>query len=168
MPKQRKRPALSEEEKNMLEKWSRSRKGERRLVERSQMVLWAAEGMSGPEIGRRLGRDVDTVYRVLNRFEGERLAGLRDQARSGRPAEYDEIERGRLVAAARTNPQQVGRPFGSWTLDRLVEYVNQEVGIPISRAQLARLLQAEGLRWYQEKVYFSERPDPQFAEKRGR
>jgi hypothetical protein len=30
------------------------------------------------------------------------------------------------------------------------------------------VLEAEGLRWYQEQVYFRERPDPQFAEKRGR
>jgi transposase len=168
MPKRRERPVLNEEERKMLEKWSQSRKGERRLVERSQMVLWAAAGMSGPQIGQRLDRAVDTVYRVLNRFEKERLAGLRDEQRSGRPPIYSEEERGRIVAAARTKPGQVGRVFGNWTLDRLVEYINKEVGIAISRAQLARLLQAEGLRWYQEKVYFSERPDPQFAEKRGR
>jgi hypothetical protein len=52
-------------------------------------------------------------------------------------------------------------------LDRLVEYINQELQIGISRAQLGKVLEAEGLRWYQEATYFTERPDPQFVEKRG-
>lgn len=168
MPNQRQCRALTADERTMLDKWSRSRKGENRLVERSHMILWSAAGVSGAEIARRLRRDVDTVYRVLDRFEAIGLDGLADQPRSGRPREYDEVERGQLIAAARTAPQEVGQPFGCWTLDRLVEYANQALDIPISRAQLARVLQAEGLRWYQEKVYFTERPDPQFAEKRGR
>ena len=53
-------------------------------------------------------------------------------------------------------------------LDRLVEYVNTVLTIPISRSQLADVLTQEGLKWYQEKTYFGESPDPQFVEKRGR
>jgi transposase len=49
-----------------------------------------------------------------------------------------------------------------------VAYVNEELRIPISRSQLGAILHDEGLKWYQEKTYFTERPDPQFAEKRGR
>jgi transposase len=57
--------------------------------------------------------------------------------------------------------------FGHWTLDRLVEYAHVQLAITISRSQLGAILHNEGLRWYQEKTYFTERPDPQFAEKRG-
>ena len=56
---------------------------------------------------------------------------------------------------------------GLRTKDRLVAYLRENNQIGISRAQLARVLKAEGLRWYQEKSYFTERPDPQFVEKRG-
>jgi hypothetical protein len=52
-------------------------------------------------------------------------------------------------------------------LDRLTEYVNQTLQIPISRSQLGEILDQEGLKWYQEKTYFTERPAPQFAEKGG-
>jgi len=72
-----------------------------------------------------------------------------------------------MIVTARTHPHQLGRPCNHWTLDRLVEYVNQEVKIAISRAQLARVLEEEGPRWYQEETYFTERPDPQFAQKGG-
>ena len=50
----------------------------------------------------------------------------------------------------------------------MVAYLRENDQLGISRAQLARVLKAEGLRWYQEQVYFTERPDPQFVEKRGR
>ena len=69
---------------------------------------------------------------------------------------------------AKTKPETLGLDFGHWTLDRLVEYVNTVVTIPISRSQLADVLTQEGLKWYQEKTYFGESPDPQFVEKRGR
>jgi len=49
----------------------------------------------------------------------------------------------------------------------LVEYFNKQLDIPISRSQLGEILTQEGLKWYQEKTYFTESPDPQFVEKRG-
>lgn len=162
------RRPLTAEEKAVLEKLKRSRTAESRLVERAKMVLWSREGNSGNEIAKRLGHKVDIIYRQLDRFDEEGLSELRDRQRPGRPLEYDEHERGQIIGVTRTNPQALGLEFGYWSLDRLVEYVNGELGIAIGRSQLHRILQAEGLRWYQEKTYFTERPDPQFAEKRGR
>ncbi len=107
------------------------------------------------------------MYRQLDRFDVEGLSGLKDRRRSGRPLAYSEQERGQIIGVARTHPQVLGCGFGYWSLDRLVEYVNVTLGIAIGRSQLHRVLRAEGLRWYQEKIYFTERPDPQFAEKRG-
>jgi hypothetical protein len=72
-----------------------------------------------------------------------------------------------MIAVTRTHPQKLGLPYGHWSLNRLVEYLHSAYQIGISRAQLARVLETEGLRWYQEKTYFTERPDPQFVEKRG-
>lgn len=96
------------------------------------------------------------------------MAGLQDKPRPGRERIYSQQERGQIIALARTHPDQLELAFGRWTLSRLTEYINRQLGITISRAQLGRVLEAEGLRWYQEKTYFTERPDPQFAEKRGR
>ena len=168
MPKPKERRRLTAEEQAILEKLSRSGTVESRLVERAKMVLWSREGISGNQIAQRLGHKAETVYRQLDRFEAKGLSGLQDRAGRGRPPEYSETERGQIIAVARSHPQTLGCEFGYWSLDRLVEYVNLTLGIPIGRTQLYRVLRAEGLRWYQEKTYFTERPDPQFAEKRGR
>lgn len=168
MGRKRELRPMREGEQEELKRISQMRKGEYRVIERAQAVMAVYAGESGYRVAQRLGRDPDVIYRWLDRFEQQGLAGLYDQARSGRPTEYNEQQRGECLAIAQTVPQQLGLAFGYWSLDRLVEYINQQLGIPISRAQLARVLESEGLRWYQEKTYFTERPDPDFAEKRGR
>jgi len=168
MAKRRKLRAMTEGERAELEGLSQSRTAEYRLVERAKAMLAIDGGESGHQVAQRLQREPDTIYAWMDRFEAQGVAGLRDLARPGRPAEYDEQQRGECIATARTAPQVLGLPFGHWSLDRLVAYIQEHLGIAISRAQLARVLEVEGLRWYQEQTYFSERPDPQYAQKRGR
>ena len=160
--------ALSKEEASELEKLSRARKAEKRLVERATMIWLRAQGLSTGQIARQLGREQDTVTQWVKRFNESGLAGLQDQSGRGRKSEYTELQRGEMIASAKTHPTQLGLPFHYWSLRRLVRYLNAEKQLGISRAQLGRILEAEGLRWYQEQTYFTERPDPQFAAKRGR
>jgi transposase len=168
MPKRVELRPLTEEERTELERLRRSRKAEQRLVERARIVLLLADGGQPTEVAAELRRSQPMVYHWLHRFNEQGLAGLEDAPRAGRPLTYSEEERGRMIATARTRPEKLGLDFGHWTLNRLVEYVNEQLGVPISRSQLGEVLRAEGLRWYQEKTYFTESPDPQFAEKRGR
>lgn len=167
MPRTRTLRPLTGNERVELERLARSRAEERRLVERAQAILQVYGGHSIQQAAEQAHHHPQTVSEWLTRFEQQGLAGLQDAPKSGRPPTYSEEERGQLIALARTHPHVLELPFGHWTLDRLVEYIHTQMGIGISRAQLARVLEAEGLRWYQEQVYFSERPDPQFAEKRG-
>jgi transposase len=167
MPKKLEFRPITNEERIALEQLKRSQTAEARLVERAKMVLWAQEGQRAVDIAAKLDRTAATVYTRLKRFDTEGLAGLEDKPKSGRKPTYSETERGQVIALARTDPQKLGLPFGNWTLDRLVAYLRENDQVSISRAQLARVLKAEGLRWYQEQVYFTERPDPQFVEKRG-
>ena len=168
MPKAVTLRAVSESEKRELERLSRSRTAARREVERSKMILGWLSGQSSAIIAEQIGCNVTTVYYQLHQFNARGMAFLEDAPRSGRPLHYDQQQRGRLVVTAKTKPDSLGLPFGHWTLDRLVEYANTVLSIPISRSQLADVLTQEGLKWYQEKTYFSESPDPQFVEKRGR
>ena len=168
MPKILEFRPITKEERKELEQLKRSQTAEMRLVERAKMVLWSQEGQKAVEIAAKLDRTPMTVYNRLKRFDLEGMAGLEDKPKSGRKPTYTETERGQVIALARTDPQKLGLPFGHWTLDRLVAYLRENGQVSISRAQLARVLKAEGLRWYQEQVYFTERPDPQFVEKRGR
>ena len=159
--------SLTEEERETLEKLIKSQTAPAIEVERAKTIWLAQSGEKIPEIGKKQDRTQATIYRRIKRFNELGLNSLADEARAGRPTTYTEEERGQMIAAARTHPQKAGRPYSHWTLSRLVEYVNQELKIAISRAQLARVLEEEGLRWYQEQTYFTERPDPQFVEKRG-
>lgn len=167
MPKRVEVRPLTQDEREKLEKLKRTRTAPSRMVERAKGILLLSEGKAAHDVASGLGVSQATVYHWLHRFNAEGMSGLDDRARSGRPQEYSEEERGHIIATARTHPQQLARPYAHWTLSRLVEYVNHELGIGISRAQLARVLEEEGLRWYQEETYFTERPDPQFAVKRG-
>lgn len=159
--------ALTEKEQEALEKLIKSQTAPAIEVERAKTIWLAKAGETVPAISEKQDRTQATIYRRLKRFNELGLQSLADEARSGRPTTYTEEERGQMIAAARTHPQKAGQSYSHWTLSRLVEYVNKELSIPISRAQLARVLEEEGLRWYQEQTYFTERPDPQFAEKRG-
>jgi transposase len=79
----------------------------------------------------------------------------------------------------------LSQPFGSWTLDRLEVYLNEEKGLPIKRSRIDEILIDEGLRWRTQEGWFGERAgrdkaaaatdperdkpvDPEFAQKRGR
>jgi transposase len=159
---------VNESEKRELERLCRSRTAARHQVERAQIILgWLAEQLPAVT-AKQVGCHITTVYYQLHQFNARGLAFLEDTPRSGRPRHYDEQQRGQLVVTAKTKPESLGLAFGHWTLDRLVEYTNTVLSIPISRSQLADVLTQEGLKWYQEKTYFSESPDPQFVEKRGR
>ena len=167
MAKRIKLRTLTNEERIQLEKYSRSPSESHQIVERAKMILLAHLGLPVEQIADKLDRSIGAVYLRLKRFDNEGIAGLQDKPRKGRKPIYSEKERGQMIALARTDPDKLGLPFGHWTLDRLVDYLHNNDQIGVSRAQLARILQAEGLRWYQEKTYFTERPDPQFVEKRG-
>jgi DNA-directed RNA polymerase specialized sigma24 family protein len=56
-----------------------------REVVRARIVLMAAEGQQNKEIAERLSLPVQIVTKWRKRFHAERLAGLNERPRSGRP-----------------------------------------------------------------------------------
>ena len=103
----------------------------------------------------------------IQRFNEAGLPGLADVPRSGRPTTYTPEAVSEVIVTALTDPQTLGLPFASWTLDRLEAYLNEVKGIGIKRSRIDDLLLREGLRWRQQENWFGERVDPDFARKRG-
>ncbi len=155
-------------EEAAIERLARSRTAPARLVERARIVLLSRQSASVAEIAERLGVCQDTVRRWIHRFDRHGVDGLADKPRAGRPPTYSAEAVGAVVAASLTKPEDLGLPFASWTLDRLEAYLNEEQGLPIKRSRISELLTAEGLRWREQETWFGERPDPAFAQKRGR
>lgn len=158
---------LAPGERAELERLAHARTAPARLVERARIVLGAARGRPVGEIVRELNVSRPTVSAWVRRFNDGGLAALEDRPRSGRPHTYDADQRAAVVAAALTDPKDLGLPFGCWTLDRLQAYLNEQKGIAIKRSRIDELLRAEGLRWRHQETWFGERVDPEFAEKRG-
>jgi transposase len=158
---------LTAEERIALEKLARSRTEEARLVERAQIVFALADETRPSHVAKRFRISRPKVYLWLKRFNAHGLSGLRDDARSGRPATYTPDQVSEVIAVALTKPQELELPFARWTLDRLEVYLNEQKAIPIKRSRIDEILVAEGLRWRQQETWFGERLDPEFAEKRG-
>lgn len=57
-------------------------------VQRARLVLHAAEGETNREIAQRLDMNEEVVGRWRRRFGSERMEGLEDRARSGRPRRF--------------------------------------------------------------------------------
>ncbi len=159
---------LTDEEARVVERLAHSRTEPARTVERAEMVWLAHRGMHVPAIARTLGVCEATVRTWVTRFNGQGVDGLADQTRAGRPPTYTAEEVSTVIATSLTDPTDVGLPFGSWTLDRLTTYLQEHDGLMISRSRIGEVLQREGLRWRTQETWFGERPDPAFAEKRGR
>jgi transposase len=159
---------LIDEEADGLARMARSRRLGAGLVRRAQIVQHAVdEGLSAPEIAARMGLCGATVRFWLKRFNERGLPGLEEDMRSGRPPTYTAEERSAVITAALNRPAELGLPFASWTLDRLVAYLGEQ-GIGMRRSRIGEVLLAEGLKWRQEETWFGARVDPDFTRKRGR
>lgn len=159
--------AVSAEEKDRLTQLSRSRTRGAGLVRRAQIVLYALDGLSPPQIAGAMGLYGDTVRFWLKRFNERGLEGLEEAMRSGRPPTYSPEERSTVIRLALTRPADLDLPFACWTLDRLVAYLGER-SIGMRRSRISEILLDEGLKWRQEETWFGERVDPAFAQKRGR
>src|SRR5437764_5644708 len=79
---------LSDEERRELEHRAACYSRPHREVLRAKLVLYAAEGLSNVEIGKRLQMLPELVGRWRRRFYEERIEGLSDKKRAGRPRRF--------------------------------------------------------------------------------
>src|SRR5215211_4057456 len=76
---------LTDQERAQLEAWTRRRTSAQALAQRSRIVLLAADGLNNTEIAARLDLAVSSVRKWRKRFVEQRLDGLTDEPRPGRP-----------------------------------------------------------------------------------
>ena len=146
---------LKRGDREELQRWVRSRTAPQRQVERARIVLGAAEGRSGRELGRDLDVSRPTVQRWLDRYEAQGLAGLEDQPRSGRPRTLTaEIEAEVVRKTLEDKP-----PQGTHWSSRLLAEV-----MGLHHSQISRIWAAHRLKPHRVR-YFKLSTDPRFVEK---
>jgi transposase len=79
---------LSEEERAVLEATARKYTLAYRAVIRAKIILLSAEGLPVEEIARRTDTPREVVWKWRKRFLEERLAGLEERPRRGRPGTF--------------------------------------------------------------------------------
>jgi transposase-like protein len=86
---------LSAGERRELERRARCYTVSYAVVVRAKIVLWAADGVANVEIAARCDTSPQVVHRWRKRFFEQRLNGLDDAARSGRPRVFSPLDQRR-------------------------------------------------------------------------
>ena len=119
-----------------------------RMVLRARIVLAAADGVSNAGIARDLGVCQDTVRKWRRRYARDRLAGLADASRSGRPRRFTPVQRAQVTAIACELPATRGMPLSRWSSFELAcEAVEAGVVVDISASTVRRWLAADALKF---------------------
>ena len=104
--------SLTPEEEQTLRRWARTGTSEHRLVERAQVILLLNQGKANLEIARQLNTRPARVSKWRQRFSKDRLNGLRDSDRKGRPSSYDQMTDKRVLSLLDEPPPE---GYGKWS-----------------------------------------------------
>jgi len=146
---------LSDEEREQLLRWSRRAKSSQVLALRSRIVLGCGDGLDNKTVAERMGCSTNTVSKWRARFLTDRLDGLVDEPRPGRPptitaAQVEDI----VVATLESTPKNATH----WSRAKMA----QRSGL--SKSTVGRIWRAFELKPHREDG-FKLSNDPQFVEK---
>ncbi len=146
---------LTDAERDQLTRWARRAKSSQALALRSKIVLACAEGLPSREVAERLGAHEDTVGKWRRRFLAQRLDGLADEDRPGRPPSVtlDQVE-DVLVATL----EQVPADATHWSRSSMAKKAG------LSKSTIGRIWRDFGLKPHLADG-FKLSPDPLFMEK---
>ncbi|MDR1427695.1 MAG: IS630 family transposase [Bifidobacteriaceae bacterium] len=139
---------------------------EHRMAARAKIVLAAARGDPNVEIAAGLGVSRETVRKWRGRYAAERLPGLGDRPRPGRPRRYTPVQVAEVKAIACSKPEDRDVPLARWSVREIARQAEAEHVAAVSPATVARWLRADKLRPWQVESWISPR-DPDFAAKGG-
>ena len=159
---------LSAEERAELTVRANRARAAHRDVVRARIILAAADGRSNAAIAAHLRLHVDTVRKWRRRFHHQRLAGLTDRPRTGRPRRFSAVQVAEVKALACELPADADIPLAKWSCPELAaEASRRGVVASISASTVRRWLAADAIRPWQHRSWIFPR-DPDFAFKAGR
>ncbi|MFZ0377764.1 MAG: IS630 family transposase [Solirubrobacteraceae bacterium] len=146
---------LTDEERSVLESWTRRHTSAQALALRARIVLAAAGLVTNGEIAESLGVSRPTVTKWRNRFAERRLEGLLDEPRPGRPRTVTDEQVERVVI---TTLESAPKDATHWSTRSMA----REVGI--TPDAVMRIWHAFGLQPHRQETWKLSK-DPQFIEK---
>jgi transposase len=151
--------SITDEERVELQRRVRAHTTPQRAAKRARIVLLAADGLPNRQIAPLVGMNQHTVAHWRHRFQAERLAGLTDRKRPGRPLVYDHDQRLRIVA---TVTQQPPDPASHWSHSQLAQEL---ADMGISASQIGRILADLDIKPHRVRSWITRPDDPGFWER---
>jgi transposase len=146
---------LSEDERRQLVAWARRSTSANAVAMRSRIVLAAAEGLGNTAVAAKVGVQVGTARKWRNRFLADRLEGVLDEPRPGRPRTVvDEQVEEVITRTLETTPKDATH----WSTRSLAS----ELGM--SQSAVSRIWRAFGLQPHRQDSWKLSK-DPQFIDK---
>ncbi len=133
---------------------------------RFQALLLVADGGKPETVAANVGCSRASVYNWLAAWRAEGLAGVVEAAQTPTPPAHREPLETLLTERLGSDPQAHGHHATGWTVP-LLHGEAHDAGIAVSEATVRRTVRRLGWRWKRPK-YVLGRPDPDYAEKRGR
>lgn len=147
---------LNVDEKEELLTISRSRKLEKRYVERAEIILLSDQGLSLDEIVKKTGLSKPVVNKWRQRFRLNGINGLKDAARSGKPRTITPEQQAMVIEKACSKPEG---GYTNWSQQRIAD----EVGI--SQSKVFQILKYADLKPHKIDYWCGKSKDPEFEEK---
>jgi transposase len=159
---------ISNEEGNRLLAIVRRGSGSVVTWRRAQIVLLSAQRMSPTRISEVVFTDPDTVREVIHNFNRDGFDALYPRYAGGRPATFMLPQRRQIKKIALSVPTDLARPFATWSLAKLADYLVAEgVVTDISHEGLRALLREEGVSFQAVRTW-KRSTDPNFEPKKNR
>jgi len=158
--------SLTPAEAQRLVKITRTARDRVRL-RRAGIVLASVQGRSAAEAAAMFAASPQYAREVIHAFNERGFAALDPKWSGGRPRRFGPAAREQVCLVAKTPPQRLGRPFTTWSLVKLVDYLAESARIEISAESVRQILRAAGISWQATKTWKASR-DPDFAAKMAR
>lgn len=151
---------ITGDERAELERRARAHTSTQREARRARAILLCADGMPLRQVGPRVGLDEHQVTVWRRRFLADRLDGLVDAPRSGRPRRLDHDTRMKMAAVA-TSERDPADPVATWSYLEVTDALRAE-GIEVSVSQVWRILTAMDIDLSRVRGWLNRRDDPTF------
>ena len=146
---------LSDDERGQLQAWARRPKSAQALALRSRIILACEGDSSNTQIAQELGVTRGMVTKWRNRFAVDRLDGLLDDPRPGRPRVVEDARIEELITATlETAP----RDAAHWSTRSMAEHLG------LSQSMVSRVWRAFGLAPHKQDSWKLSK-DPLFVAK---
>jgi transposase len=146
---------VSDEDRVVLERWSKRPKTPMSVAQRARIVLLAADGLNNNTVADRVGVNQATVVKWRKRFAQRGVDGLIDEPRPGAPRQITDAAVEEVVVRTL---EEAPKDATHWSTRDLAKRVG------MSPSSVGRIWQAFGLKpWLTDTFKLSD--DPQFIDK---